>query len=224
VNGRRIEVERLNGNDAALLTQEAQARNQISELELSRLGTQTLRDEASSSELAQIDAALATLEPQFAGAQARLDRITITAPVSGRVVEMTAFTAGGVIRPGAPILDIVPADAPLVVEARFNPADIDKLYTGQSTRVRLSAFNLAEIPEAMGEIVGISADSIEDTRTGQPYYSVRVKLGDMPSAQIAALDLVAGMPADVFVNTGERTALSYLTQPITARLARTFIE
>lgn len=224
VNARRIEIERLTGTAAALLTQEAQARNQISELQLSSIGSQTLREEAASNELAQIDAALATLEPQFVGARERLKRVAITAPVSGRVVEMTVFTSGGVVRPGAALLDIVPEDAALIVEARVNPSDIDKLFAGQSSRVRLSAFDLAEVPEAQGEIVDISADSIEDDRTGEPYYQVRVKLSDAPSAEIAALDLVAGMPADVFVNTGERTALSYLTQPIMGRLARTFIE
>ena len=96
VNARRVEVERLNGVDAALLTQEAQARNQISELQLASIGARTLRDEAASAELALIDASLATLEPQFIGASERLKRVAITAPVSGRVVEMTVFTAGGI--------------------------------------------------------------------------------------------------------------------------------
>lgn len=224
VNARRVEVERLIGVDAALLTQEAQARNQISELQLASVGVRTLRDEAVSTELAQIDASLATLEPQFIGASERLRRVAITAPVSGRVVEMTVFTAGGVVRPGESILDIVPIDQPLVVEARVNTADIDKLYIGQSTRVRLSAFDQGDVPEAEGRIIGISADSLEDERTGDHYYTARVELDEIQPQEVAALDLVPGMPADLFVNTGERTALSYLTQPLSERLARTFIE
>ncbi|MGD1884579.1 MAG: HlyD family type I secretion periplasmic adaptor subunit [Paracoccaceae bacterium] len=224
VNARRVEVERLTGVDAALLTQEAQARNQISELQLAGIGARTLRDEAASTELAQIDASLATLEPQFIGASERLKRVAITAPVPGRVVEMTVFTAGGVVRPGAPILDIVPIDQPLVVEARVNTADIEKLHVGQSTRVRLSAFDQGDVPEAEGRIIDISADSLEDERTGDYYYTARVKLDDVQPEEVAALDLVPGMPADLFVNTGERTALSYLTQPLSDRLARTFIE
>jgi HlyD family type I secretion membrane fusion protein len=224
INGRRVEVERLNGVDAALATQETQARNQINELRLAAIGTQTLRDEAASGELAQIEAALATLAPQYVGASERLKRVAITAPVSGRIVEMTVFTAGGVVRPGAPILDIVPVDQPLVVEARVNTADIEKLYIGQSSRVRLSAFDQSDVPEADGRIIDISADSLEDDRTGQFYYVARVKLDEEQSDQIAALDLVPGMPADLFVNTGERTALSYLAKPLSERLARTFIE
>ena len=224
VNARRVEAERLTGVDAVLHAQEAQSRNEISALRLSTVATQTLRDEAASTELAQIEASLATLEPQYTGAVERLKRVAIVAPVSGRVVEMTVFTAGGVIRPGAPILDIVPLDEPLVVEARVNTADIEKLYVGQSSRVRLSAFDQGDVPEAQGTIVGISADSLEDERTGQFYYVARVKLDDEQTSDVAALDLVPGMPADLFVNTGERTALSYLTQPLSDRLARTFIE
>jgi len=224
VNGRRVEVERLNGVDATLATQESQAHNQINELRLTAVGTQTLRDETASNALAQIEASLASLGPQYVGATKRLKRVTITAPVSGRVVEMSVFTAGGVVRPGVPILDIVPVDQPLVVEARVNTADIEKLYVGQPSRVRLSAFDQGEVPEAEGRIVDISADSIEDDRTGEFYYVARVKLNQDQSDQIAGLDLLPGMPADLFVNTGERTALSYFAQPLSDRLARTFTE
>lgn len=224
VNGRRVEVERLNGVDASLATQEVQARNQINELKLTAIGAQTLRDEAASGELALIEASLAAIAPQYTGARERLKRVAITAPVSGRVVEMSVFTPGGVVRPGMAILDIVPADQPLVVEARVNTTDIEKLYVGQSSRIRLSGFDQAEVPEATGRIVNISADSLEDERTGQFYYVAQVRMDTEQSAQITALDLVPGMPADLFVNTGERTALSYLAQPLSDRLARTFIE
>ena len=140
------------------------------------------------------------------------------------MVEMTVFTSGGVIRPGEPILDIVPVDQPLIVEARVNTADIEKLFIGQSSRVRLSAFDQGDVPEAEGIIVDISADSLEDERSGDFYYIARVQLNETQTDDIAALELVPGMPADLFVNTGERTALSYLTQPLSDRIARTFIE
>ena len=224
VNARRVEVERLNGVDASLSTQKTQARNQINELRLTATGTQRLRDETASNELALVEASLTSLAPQYLGATERLKRVAITAPVSGRIVEMTVFTAGGVVRPGMPILDIVPADQPLVIEARVNTSDIEKLFVGQSSRIRLSVFDQGEVPEATGQIINISADSLEDERTGQYYYVAQVKLDDEQTEQVAALDLVPGMPADLFVNTGERTALSYLAQPLSERLARTFIE
>ncbi|WP_298843612.1 HlyD family type I secretion periplasmic adaptor subunit [uncultured Roseobacter sp.] len=224
VNSRRVEAERLNGVDATLATREIQARNQISELQLATIGTQSLRDESASTELAQVEALQATLVPQYLGATERLKRVAITAPVNGRVVGMTVFTAGGVVRPGAPIMDIVPVDQPLIVEARVSPADIEKLHVGQASRVRLSAFDQGEVPEATGRVVSLSADSLEDARTGEFYYVARVRLDQDQPDQITELDLVPGMPADLFVNTGERTALSYLAQPLSNRLARTFIE
>ncbi|WP_298914275.1 HlyD family type I secretion periplasmic adaptor subunit [uncultured Roseobacter sp.] len=224
VTARRIEIERLRGIDASLATQQAQAENQIGELKLAHLSQQKLRDEAIATELAAVDAQISVVAPRYAGATERLKRIYIAAPADGRVVNMSLFTAGGVVRPGEAILDIVPADNPLIVEARINTADIEKLKVGQSTRVRLSAFDQGDIPEATGQIFDISADSLEDARTGESYFIARVKLNaDQPKA-IADLELLPGMPADLFVNTGERTAISYLTQPLSDRIARTFIE
>ena len=116
------------------------------------------------------------------------------------------------------------AEEPLVVEARVNTADIEKLYIGQPSRVRLSAFDQGDVPEAQGRIIDISADSLEDDRTGQFHYLARIRLDQTQTDDIAALELVPGMPAAIFINTGERTALSYLAQPLSERLARTFIE
>lgn len=224
VISRRVEVERLGSVDASLRTEEAQQSNRINELRLTALRQQKQRTEAGSNELAVIEGQLATLEPQYNGALARLTRISIKAPVSGRVVGLTVFTSGGVVRPGAPLLDIVPENEPLLVEARVNTADIEKLVVGQATRVRMSAFDQGDVPEATGQIIHISADSLEDERTGDAYYLTRVRFDDIQPENVASLDLVPGMPADLFVTTGERTALSYLMQPLQSRLARTFVE
>ncbi|NOD88284.1 MULTISPECIES: HlyD family type I secretion periplasmic adaptor subunit [unclassified Ruegeria] len=224
VSARQIEVERLSGVDASLRTQIAQAENQVSELKLTMISQKKLRDEVLAGELAVVDAQLDLLRPQFSGTVERRKRIEILAPVSGRVVNLTASTTGGVIRPGEHIMEIVPADQALIVEARVKPGDIDKLKIGQATRIRLSAFAQADVPEAQGAIVDISADALEDERTGEAYYKARVKLDDQQSKEVAALDLVPGMPADLFVTTGERSVIAYLAQPISERLARTFIE
>lgn len=224
ISSRRLEMERLSGSDAALRTQIAQAENQIRELELTRVSQQKLRDEAISSELAAVEAQLALVAPQHAGAVERRKRIEIVAPTSGRVVNLEASTTGGVIRPGEPILDIVPADRALIVEARVSPSDIEKLKVGQETRVRLSAFAKADVPEATGQVFDISADALEDDRTGEEYYAARVRLDAAQPSDVAALTLLPGMPADIFIRTGERTAFSYLAQPISDRLAKTFIE
>lgn len=224
LNAREIEIERLRGEDAALRTRQAQLRDQIGELRLSGLGQQTLRDEAIATEIASVQARAAALRPQYAGTMERLRRVSVTAPVSGRVVNMTALTAGGVIRPGAPVLDIVPSGGALVVEARVGTGDVDSLRIGQATRIRLSAFEQGDIPEATGQIITISADSLEDDRTGEPYFLARIALDETQPPAVAALDLLPGMPADLFIGTGERTALNYLIRPLTDRLAKAFVE
>lgn len=224
LNAREIEIERLRGEDAALRTRQAQLRDQIGELRLSSLGQQTLRDEAIATEIASVQARAAALRPQYAGTMERLRRVSVTAPVSGRVVNMTALTAGGVIRPGAPVLDIVPSGGALLLEARVGTGDVDSLRIGQATRIRLSAFEQGDIPEATGQIITISADSLEDDRTGEPYFLARIALDETQPAAVAALDLLPGMPADLFIGTGERTALNYLVRPLTDRLAKAFVE
>ncbi|MEO1142430.1 MAG: HlyD family type I secretion periplasmic adaptor subunit, partial [Pseudomonadota bacterium] len=156
VNGVKREIERLRGLDASFVTSQARSLNEIGELRLTGLGQQKLRKESVTTELAALEAQIASIEPQYIGALQRQKRIEITAPVSGKVVNMSIYTKGGVIRPGEPILDIVPNDEELVVEAKVNVTDIEKLYVGQSTRIRLTAFDQTDIPEATGRIVDLS--------------------------------------------------------------------
>ena len=224
VSARQIELERLGGVDASLRTQIAQAEDQVQELQLSLLSQQKLRDEVVAGELAIVDAQLDLIRSQYSGAAERLKRTRVLAPASGRVVNLAISITGGVIRPGEAIMDIVPANQALIVEARIKTGDIDKLQIGQSTRIRLSAFAQADVPEASGQIFDISADALEDERTGEAYYKARVKLDTDQPVEVAALELVPGMPADLFVNTGERAVISYLSQPLSDRLAKTFIE
>ncbi|WP_108859723.1 HlyD family type I secretion periplasmic adaptor subunit [Ruegeria sp. Alg231-54] len=224
VSARQIEMERLGGVDASLRTQIAQAHDQVQELQLSLLSQQKLRDEVIAGELAVVDAQLDLIRSQYSGASERLKRTQVLAPASGRVVNLAVSTTGGVIRPGEAIMDIVPANQALIVEARIKTGDIDKLQIGQATGIRLSAFTQTDVPEASGRIFDISADALEDDRTGEPYYKARVKLDANQPTEVAALDLLPGMPADLFVKTGERAVISYLSQPISDRLAKTFIE
>lgn len=224
VSAINVEIERLRGSDASLKTAQARAENEIGQLQLTGISQKRLRAEAITTELAGIEARLAELGPQLSGALERRARIEIKAPVSGRVVNLAVFTAGGVIRPGQALLEIVPDGEELIVEARVRTTDIESLEIGQTARVRLTAFEQDDLPEATGHIARISADSLQDDRTGDDYFVVKVTMDEQQPARIAALELVPGMPVGLFVNTGERTALSYLTQPLRERLQRTFIE
>lgn len=224
VSAINVEIERLRGADASLKTAQARAENEIGQLQLTGISQTRLRAEAITTELAGIEARLAEVGPQLTGALDRLGRIEITAPVSGRIVDLAVFTNGGVIRPGQAILDIVPDGEDLIVEARVKTTDIENLRIGQSARVQLTAFEQDDIPDATGRIAQISADSLQDDRTGDDYFVVKVAMNETQPPRVAALDLVPGMPVGLFVNTGERTALSYLTAPLRDRLKKTFIE
>lgn len=224
VNAVRREIERLRGQDAAFRTSQARAVNQIAELKLTGLSEEKRLREAITTELASVEARIASVKPQYLGAIRRQTRIDVKAPVSGKIVNLQIYTKGGVIRPGQPILDIVPADEELVIEARVNTTDVEKLRIGQQTNVRLTAFDQSDVPEASGQIIDLSADSLRDERTGSEYYVAKVRLDDEQNSTVQGLSFVPGMPADVFIKTGERTAISYLVQPFTERLARTFTE
>jgi len=166
---------------------------------------------------------IADLRERATASQDILSRIEIRAPVSGRVVNLQIFTDGGVIAPGAAILDIVPEDEMLVVEARVDPVDIDVVHAGLRAEIRLSAFRADEVPVIMGVVENISADSLIDKQTGQAYYTARVVLAKgarLPKDK----PLYPGMPAEVLIVTGERTALSYLFEPITRSLNRSLRE
>ncbi|MGD1927197.1 MAG: HlyD family type I secretion periplasmic adaptor subunit [Paracoccaceae bacterium] len=229
VTGNRVsaiksEIERLRGIDASLKTAQARARNEIGQIKLTGLSQKRLRTEAIATELAGIEAQLTEIGPQLSGALERRNRVEIKAPVSGRVVNLEVFTTGGVIRPGQSILEIVPDGEDLIVEAQVKTSDIESLEVGQTARLQLTAFQQEDVPEATGRIAQISADSLKDDRTGDEFFMVRVHLDERQSPKVATLDLLPGMPVGLFVNTGARTALSYLTQPLRDRLRRTFIE
>lgn len=224
VNALKREMERLQGANAGFATSQARAKNQIGELRLAVIQRERTRRETISTELASIETQISSIGPRYLGAHEKLKRVAVVAPVSGRVVDMKVYTRGGVVRPGEAILDIVPESDALVVEARVATSDIEKLRVGQDTRVRLTAFDQTDVPEANGEIVGLSADSLTDERSGARYYVARVRLADDQPHAVKGLEFVPGMPADVFVNTGKRTALSYFLKPLNDRLVKTFVQ
>lgn len=175
-------------------------------------------------ELEKVERDIAELEEQRTAAEDQMRRTEIRAPVSGVVVGMAAHTVNGVIAPGGRILDIVPQDQPLIVEAYVNPQDIDKVLPGETAEVRFSAFSTRTTPSVDGVVEIVSADVLTDADGKRSYYLARVKVGDDQIARLGDVRLVPGMPAEVIVNTGERTALDYLTKPVVDMFARSFKE
>lgn len=164
------------------------------------------------------------LNERFAAVTERAQRLRVRAPEAGMVLGMQVHTVGGVIAPGTPLLDLVPASEDLVVEAQISPIDIDRIALGKLADVRFSAFNSATTPVIEGRLAQISADRLVNEQTGVPYYLGRIELTDKGRKALGDLTLVPGMPAEVLINTGERTLLNYLVQPATNAFARSLIE
>lgn len=177
--------------------------------------------------LRAIDARLAELTPQLAGARERLELTRLRAPAAGRVVGLSAHTVGGVVRPGEPLLDIVPEGRDLVVEAQVRPRDADNLAPGQTTEVRITAFGGRSLPMVRGKVRQVSADRLVDERTGTAFFVTQVVV---PQTELTRLmqasggALRAGLPAQIVVPTRRRTALQYLIEPLNQTLWRSWRE
>lgn len=199
-------------------------RLQISETELQILQlNKDFRAEVVN-QLAEVQTRVFDLQEKMAALQDRITRSIISAPESGMILGMTVHTIGGVVSPATPLLDIVPSVTDLIVEAQVSPIDIDRVHVGKPADIRFSAFNSSTTPVIKGEVVHVSADRLINEETGMPYYLARVGLTSEGIAALGSLKLQPGMPAEVLINTGERTMLQYLMQPASDAIARSMIE
>ncbi len=175
-------------------------------------------------QLAEVQTTIFDLNERLAAANDRAQRLQIRAPESGMVLGMQVHTVGGVISPGTPLLDLVPASEDLVMDVEISPMDIDRVGPGKLADIRFSAFKNATTPVIEGVLTRVSADRLVNEQTGIPYYLGRVELTKSGRKQLGNLVLVPGMPAEVLINTGERTLLEYLVQPASNAFARSLIE
>ncbi|WP_286902771.1 HlyD family type I secretion periplasmic adaptor subunit [Vreelandella sedimenti] len=175
--------------------------------------------------LRQTQAEVADAEERLTALLDKVNRTEVLAPVSGTVVGLKVHTLGGVIRSGDPLLDIVPTDVGFIVEAKVPDHDIDHLYMGQPAEIRFSAFNQRLSNVIDGEVIHVSANSFEDEATRARYYKVRLRVTTEGQENMTeTMKLLAGMPAEVMLRTGERSFSSYLAKPITDMLARAMRE
>lgn len=216
---------RLKGDVANHQSEIARLYNSISETDVQILQLRRERQAEVLTELRQVETEVSDFREQLTTASDQLRRIDVIAPVTGKVHNMTVTTIGGVVAPGQEIMQIIPADDRLIIEAQVDPADIDQVYPGQKTTVRLSAFNMRTTPEMNGLVIQASADRIIDQVTGMPYYSVKVEIPPEELARLPEnLTLLPGMPAESFMQTDSRTVLSYILKPATDAMNHTFRE
>lgn len=215
---------RLNGERAQYIAARAQAKGKITETELQII--QVDKDVVSevSKDLRETNDKIGELIERKVTAEDQLRRVDIRAPQDGMVLQSTVHTVGGVVTAGDAIMLIVPQADDLQVEAKVNPVDIDKLQIGQKTLLRLSAFNQRTTPELNGVVTRVSPDVTTDQRTGQSYYTIRVSMPAEEVARLGDVKLIPGMPVEAFVQTGDRTMLSYLMKPFHDQLMRAFRE
>ncbi|MDW6026334.1 HlyD family type I secretion periplasmic adaptor subunit [Mesorhizobium sp. BAC0120] len=181
-------------------------------------------------ELQNVEGELDAVREKSREAESVLRRATIDAPVSGTVVRMYYHTPGGVIESGKSILEILPADVPLIIEAQVSRTDIDDVKVGQTASVRLTALSQRTTPVLTGKVFYVSADALRDTSitaslTGpHEVYLARISLAPSELARVPGFAPTPGMPAEVLIETAERSFFDYLTKPIRDSMARAFME
>jgi HlyD family secretion protein len=218
------DAARLEGERGQLIATIAQGKGKISETELQIIQIdQNMRSDVAK-ELADIRAKIAELTERRVTAVDQLQRIEIRAPQAGVVHQLSFFTTGGVVAAGEQIMLIVPEADDLIVEVHVDPQKIDQVELGRAATLRFPGFNQRTTPELNGRVTRIAADVIQDQRTGQPYYLVRIGLAADEITRLNGLRLVPGMPVEAFISTGERTMLSYLLKPLTDQARRAFRE
>ncbi|MBN2885566.1 MAG: HlyD family type I secretion periplasmic adaptor subunit [Chromatiaceae bacterium] len=218
------ELAEVEGDLVAVRSQRASASLQIDEtrLQIEQARREFLREVVT--ELSEAQQRIFDAQQRERALADRVARTRISAPVSGRVVGLDVHSVGAVLGQGERLMDIVPDNEGLVIDAQVMPQDIDKVFPGLEADVRFTAFNFRTTPIVKGRVQTVSADRLIDEQHGYPYFLARVEVSEQERQRLGDLKLLPGMPAEVIIVTGERTVLSYLLRPLTDALARSMRE
>ena len=223
---RLAEVQRakaqLDGERGQITSDSAVVDTKIAEIEAQIMQLDRDRHAEVLAELVEVNGQLAKLRKQKAGIDDEIQRARIMSPVGGIVHELALHTVGGVLGPGETAMEIVPDDDVLLVDAKVIPTDIDRVSIGQAASLRLTGFNQRTTPELQGILVEVSPDVSFNQQSGESWYSARIEIDK--AAVAAAPKLVPGMPVEVLIATGKRTALSYLVKPFADQVTLAFRE
>jgi HlyD family type I secretion membrane fusion protein len=220
----RREVYQLEGALGRLNSGIASARKEINETQLNLLQITKKTNTEVVNELGETQAKTLDLHEQYLAGKTDIERTVLRAPTSGTVFGSQIHTIGGVVRPGDTLLEIVPNRDQLVVEVKLRPQDVDEIAVGQDTEVRFSAFKQRTTPTLRGKVSFVSADTVSDPRSPEPFYMASVEVTGAELQKLGQLKLVPGMPAEVMIKTGQRTALAYLMQPLQDSMDRAWRE
>lgn len=218
------EAARLDGLLGETTATRARAVTQLAEIDLSRLEKTATHREAAETELRDLGYRELELAERRRSLTEQITRLEVRAPVSGVVQELQVTTPRAVIRPADPILYIIPQDRPLVVAARIATINVDEVHPGQEVVLRFSSFSSRTTPEIDGVLSRVSPDTLVDQATHIPYYRAEVTIPPEQVEKLKGLELVPGMPVEVYVQTGERSPLAYLVKPLSDYFTRAFRE
>jgi HlyD family secretion protein len=206
----------LQGRKGALQAEMSRLREQIGETRLQLTTVRNERISQAAEGLRQAQAALAEVSPKLTATRQTFEHAQVRSPADGYVLGLTQHTVGGVVGSGELLMNVVPANAPLIVQARIRPQDVDDVHAGMKAKVHLSAFNQRKVDPVDGEVFSVSADRLTDEQTGMGYFMVEVRI---PPKELKSLPkgvaLTPGMPADVAIQTGTRSILDYIVSPLT---------
>ncbi|MBL8658528.1 MAG: HlyD family type I secretion periplasmic adaptor subunit [Rhodospirillales bacterium] len=226
---RMLELQRteagLLGSEGELVSQVARNEEEIGEAKLEIINTKIRRREDVDRDLAQVQSDRFQVEQQIKESLDKLARTKVAAPIDGIVMQLRFKTIGGVIKPGEPILDLVPTHEDLIVDARISTRDIDEVHAGLPAYVMFPSYPQRNLMRIDAKVDSVSADSMTDERTGERYFLAKVRIDRQHVHDLAPnIELVPGMPAEVFVQTVERTFLGYLMQPVMLAMEHTIRE
>lgn len=209
------------------------ARERVARIEAQITGIRNNAVKSAIEGLHEVSAELKDVRQRIRSARDVLDRIVITAPVAGVVVSLRYHTPGGVIETGKNILELLPLNEELIIEARVRPKDIDSVKKGQNATIRLTALNRRITPTISGTVVYVSADSVNEGANAQPesprsaqndVYVARIELDAREVSAVQGFTPTPGMPAEIYIKTADRTFLEYLTKPVIDSMSRAFRE
>lgn len=212
----------LEGEAGSLRADIGRSNEAVAEAQLQMVSVSRDRLEEVANQLRDVQLRIEELRPKWTAARERLDQAAIKAPAAGKVVGLHVFTVGGVVSAEETLMEIVPQDRALVVEAKVSAEDADDLRIGMDTQVRFTALKERDMPILHGAIARVSADSFEDQRTGRRYFTMEVRVPPQELAKIREIradgGLRPGLTAEVLVPLRQRTALGYLIEPLTQTL------
>jgi len=215
----------LDGTLGELTASEAQAAGRITEIEIEILKLGTRQREEAITRLRDLQYRELELAEQRRSLQERLERLHITAPVSGIVYGLQVHTPRSVIRPADPVLYLVPQDRPLVIAARVDPIHIDQIFVGQTVSLRFSALDQRQTPELFGTVTQVSADAFEDQASQASFYRAEIVLNEGEFARLPeGTTLIPGMPVESFIRTDDRSPIAYLVKPLADYFTKAFRE